>query len=149
MKQHRSCILEKPPEPLSRGRRDCGSNIQGLQIIEPVVSSICRPPNPFIMDPQVASKPRVCPQMRKQDFSSLFAMHFQPNPVPCVGAMGILLLSGEFLPVNCQHAWFISIFTDMFLLMITVQEIKQSQMSCIAGTLKSVFVFVLWRLTIM
>ncbi len=87
MKQHRSCILEKPPEPSSRGRCDCG-NIRGLHIIEPVVSSICRPPNPFIMDPQVASKPRVCPPMRKQDFSSLFAMHFQPNPAILCGCHG-------------------------------------------------------------
>lgn len=76
------------------------------------------------MDPQVASKPRVCPQMRKQDFSSSFAMHFQPKPAVLCGCHGNFASVWRIFGVNCQHAWFISIFTDMFLLMITIQEKK-------------------------
>lgn len=87
MKQHRSCILEKPPEPLSRGRRDCGGNICGLHIIEPVLSSICRPPNPFIMDPQVASKPGVH-KWENKTFLLYLLCTFSQKPAALCGRHG-------------------------------------------------------------
>ncbi len=57
---------------------DCGGNIRGLHVIEPVVSSICRPPNPFIMDPQVARKPVSTNEKTRLFVFICYA--FQPNP---------------------------------------------------------------------